>query len=81
MGDWENAYVTMSPQYEAEQIGVFANMYLNGMFPKQTLLGNVCGYTGALNKCVQMDLAMAVRKQQMSNSVHVCKLHFVSVYY
>lgn len=31
MGDWENAYVTMSPAYEARQIEVFAKMYMDGM--------------------------------------------------
>ena len=31
IGDWERAYMTMAPEYEAEQIKVFADMYLNGV--------------------------------------------------
>jgi hypothetical protein len=31
MGDWDHAYVTMSPAYEARQIEVFAKMYMDGM--------------------------------------------------
>lgn len=29
-GDWENPYLTLNPDYEAAQIGVFAKMFLNG---------------------------------------------------
>ncbi|KAL3685804.1 hypothetical protein R1sor_003826 [Riccia sorocarpa] len=29
-GDWENPYLTLSPEYEAAQIGVFGQMLLNG---------------------------------------------------
>ena len=29
-GDWENPYLTLSPEYEAEQIGVFAEMFFKG---------------------------------------------------
>lgn len=31
MGEWDNAYLTMQPKYEAAQINVFAKMYLDGM--------------------------------------------------
>lgn len=29
-GDWENPYLTLKPEYEAAQIGVFGEMYLKG---------------------------------------------------
>ncbi|KAG0613475.1 hypothetical protein M758_6G105600 [Ceratodon purpureus] len=29
-GDWENPYLTLNPDYEAAQIGVFGKMFLNG---------------------------------------------------
>lgn len=29
-GDWENPYLTLKPEYEAAQIGVFGQMYLKG---------------------------------------------------
>ncbi|MFM6055110.1 MAG: class I tRNA ligase family protein, partial [Sphaerospermopsis kisseleviana] len=29
-GDWDNPYLTLKPEYEAAQIGVFGAMYLKG---------------------------------------------------
>ena len=34
LGDWENPYITLKPEYEARQIGVFGKMYQQGYIYK-----------------------------------------------
>lgn len=34
LGDWENPYLTINPEFEAEQIRVFGQMYKNGFVEK-----------------------------------------------
>ena len=34
LGDWENPYITLRPEYEARQIGVFGKMYQKGYIYK-----------------------------------------------
>ena len=34
LGDWENPYITLKPEYEARQIGVFGDMYQKGYIYK-----------------------------------------------
>ena len=30
LGDWENPYLTLNPEYEAKQLEVFGELYENG---------------------------------------------------
>jgi len=34
LGDWENPYITLKPEFEARQISIFKDMYLNGYIYK-----------------------------------------------
>ena len=34
LGDWENPYITLQPEFEARQIGVFGEMYNKGYIYK-----------------------------------------------